>query len=72
MDTVLRFIDLMSGGMAVVGAMIIISAIYKMFSDRAIDRPVQSGEWWKLAEGAMLAVVGTSNVLHQLIAGLKF
>ena len=72
MDNVLRLVDLFSAGMAVVGAMIVIGALYKMFSERANDRPVQSGEWWKIAEGTLLAVVGASNFLHQLIAGLQF
>ena len=72
MDNVLRLVDLLSAGMTVVGAMIVISALYKMFSERANDRPVQSGEWWKIAEGTLLAVVGESNFLHQLIAGLQF
>lgn len=72
MDSVLRLVDLLSAGMTVVGAMVVISALYKMFSERANDRPVQSGEWWKIAEGALLAVVGASNFLHQLVAGLQF
>lgn len=72
MDNVLRLVDLLSAGMTVVGAMIVISALYKMFSERANDRPVQSGEWWKIAEDTLLAVVGASNFLHQLIAGLQF
>lgn len=72
MDSVLRLVDLLSTGMTVVGAMVVISALYKMFSERANDRPVQSGEWWKIAEGALLAVVGASNFLHQLVAGLQF
>ena len=72
MDFVLRVVDLFSAGMAAVGAMIVIGAIYKMFSERANHRPVQSGEWWKIAEGTLLAVVGASNFLHQLIAGLQF
>lgn len=72
MDNVLRLVDLLSAGMTVVGAMIVISALYKMFSERANDRPGQSGEWWKIAEGTLLAVVGSSNFLHQLIAGLQF
>ena len=72
MDNVLRLVDLFSAGMTVVGAMIVISAVYKMFSERANDRPIQSGEWWKILEGALLAIVGASNFLHQLIAGLQF
>ena len=72
MDSVLRLVDLLSAGMTVVGAMVVISALYTMLSERANDRPVQSGEWWKIAEGALLAVVGASNFLHQLVAGLQF
>lgn len=72
MDNVLRLVDLFSAGMTVVGAMIVISAVYKMFSERANDRPIQSGEWWKILEGALLAIVGASNFLHQLLAGLQF
>ncbi len=72
MDSVLRLVDLLSAGMTAVGAMVVIAAVYKMFNERASDVPIKSGEWWKLAEGALLAVVGGSNFLHQLIANLQF
>lgn len=71
MDYISQFGGLADGVLVAVGAMILIGAVYELTQARAQGRPSDSSEWWKIAQGAALAIAGAAHIITALLGTLK-
>lgn len=71
MDYISSFGHLADGVLTVVGALILIGAVYELTQARTQGRPSDSSEWWKLAQGAALVVAGIAGIVTRLLGTLS-
>lgn len=73
MDSVLKIVHLLELCLTAVGGLVTIWAVYQLISSRVGPRSGGSTgeEWWLLALGVFLAVVGASGYISGLLGNIS-
>ena len=66
-----KLVSLGSVALVVVGVCIIVNALYQMSDEKSKSRPSDGSEWWTLAKGGVLVIVGGSTYLIDLFGLLS-
>lgn len=72
MENIQRVATLMGAGLTLGGVLISVNALYQMADQKSKNGSSDGTEWWNLAKGVLMAVVGGSGFIASIIGNIQF